>query len=168
MTLQRRLLILLLLSAPLVWGVGLLFGLNRARFEIYELYDTQQIRLARQVLSTLPSAWLNGVPADTVAAPSSPGSTGDADLDDMSIAIWSRRDQLLLVDHEGVFLPVRHGALGFVDLTLYGEAWRVYYLPSTSGEWQVAVGQKQDEREDRKSTRLNSSHGGISRMPSSA
>ncbi len=146
MTLQRRLLILLLLSAPLVWGAGLLFGLNRARFEINELFDTQQIRLARQVLSTLPSVSLNETPA--VAAPISPGSLGDSELDDLSIAVWNRRDQLLLVDREGVLLPVRHGAQGFVDLVLDSDVWRVYYVPSASGDWQIAVGQKQEEREE--------------------
>ena len=146
MTLQRRLLILLLLSAPLVWGAGLLFGLNRARFEINELFDTQQIRLARQVLATLPSVSLNETPA--VAAAISPGSLGDSELDDLSIAVWNRRDHLLLVDREGVLLPVRRGAQGFVDLVLDGEAWRVYYVPSASGDWQIAVGQKQEEREE--------------------
>lgn len=146
MTLQRRLLILLLLSAPLVWGAGLMFGLNRARFEINELFDTQQIRLARQVLATLPSASLNESP--TVAAPVSPGSLGDSQLDHLSIAVWNRRGQLLLVDREGVLLPVRGGAQGFVDLVLDNEAWRVYYVPSASGDWQIAVGQKQEEREE--------------------
>jgi two-component system, OmpR family, sensor histidine kinase QseC len=147
LTLQRRLLILLLLSAPLVWGAGLLFGLSNAGLEINELFDTQQIRLARQVLSTLPSASLDVVPA-TAAAPSSPGSLGDGDLDDLSIAVWNRQGQLLLVDREGVLLPVRHGAEGFADLTLDGEVWRTYYLPAASGEWLVAVGQKQDERDE--------------------
>ena len=147
MTLQRRLLILLLLSAPLVWGAGLLFGLKHASFEINELFDTQQIRLARQMLSTLPSASLDALPASP-AAPSSPGSMGDADLDDLSIAVWNREGQLLLVDREGVLLPVRHGAAGFADLTLDGEVWRTYYLPAASGEWLVAVGTKQEERDE--------------------
>ena len=147
MTLQRRLLLLLLLSAPLVWGAGLLFGLNRARFEINELFDTQQIRLARQVLSTLPSAALNGAAAAT-PAPTSPGSLGDSELDGLSIAVWDKSDQLLLVDREGVLLPVRPGAQGFIDLTLHGEAWRVYYVPSAGGEWKIAVGQKQEERDE--------------------
>jgi two-component system sensor histidine kinase QseC len=146
MTLQRRLLLFLLLSAPLVWGVGLLFGLNHARFEIDELYDTQQIRLARQVLSTLPSAALNGEPAR--AAPTSPGSQGSAELDGLSIAVWDRRGRLLLADREGMLLPAQPGAHGFVPLTFDGEAWRVYYLPSESGEWAVAVGQKQQERDE--------------------
>jgi two-component system sensor histidine kinase QseC len=146
-TLQRRLMILLLLSAPLVWGAGLLFGLNRARLEINELFDTQQIRLARQILSTLPSVTLNGTPAATPAA-TSPGSLGDAGLEDLSIAVWNQRNQLLLFDREGVLLPARHGAQGFGDMTLEGEAWRVYYLPSASGEWEIAIGQKQEERDE--------------------
>jgi two-component system sensor histidine kinase QseC len=146
MTLQRRLLILLLLTAPLVWGAGLLLSLNRARYEINELFDTQQIRLARQVLSTLPSASLNGAPAK--AAPTSPGSLGDSELDDMAIAVWTAGGQLLLVDREGVLLPPRPGAQGFVNLTLSDELWRVYYVPSASDEWEIAVGQKQDERDE--------------------
>ena len=147
MTLQRRLLILLLLSAPLVWGAGLLFWVEHARFEINELFDTQQIRLARQVLSTLPSASLNGKAASPITAPS-PGSLGDAELDDLSIAVWDRTDRLLLVDREGVLLPVRHGDEGFINLTLGGETWRTYYVPADSGDWQIAVGQRQEERDE--------------------
>jgi two-component system sensor histidine kinase QseC len=63
MTLQRRLLLFLLLGAPLVWAAGLLFGFNQAHNEIDELFDTQQVRLARQLLSTLPSASLGVIAA---------------------------------------------------------------------------------------------------------
>jgi len=146
-TLQRRLLLLLLLSAPLVWGAGLLYGLSHARLEINELFDTQQIQLARQVLSTLPAVSLpeaNG--AASVPALREPA--GDADLDDLSIAVWNREGRLLLVDREALPLPAQPTTVGFVDMTLDGEAWRVYYLPATSGEWHVAVGQKHEERDE--------------------
>ena len=150
MTLQYRLMMMLLLSAPLVWGAGLLYGLREARIEINELFDTQQIRLARQVLATLPTASLDVMPANaaTFGPPGSVGSPGDADLDELSIAVWNRQDKLLLVDREGVLLPIRRESAGFVDITLGGEAWRVFYLPTASDEWRVAVGQKQEERDE--------------------
>lgn len=56
MSLQRRLLIYLLLCAPLVWGVALLASADRARDEVNELFDTEIIRLSRQVQATLVGA----------------------------------------------------------------------------------------------------------------
>jgi len=53
-SLQRRLLVFLLLCAPVVWGVALLLSASRARHEVNELFDTEIIRLARQVQATLP------------------------------------------------------------------------------------------------------------------
>ena len=53
MSLQRRLLLYLLVCAPLVWGIALYFSIDRARHEVNELYDTELIRIARQVQSTL-------------------------------------------------------------------------------------------------------------------
>ena len=124
MTLQRRMMLLLLLSAPLVWTGGLLFSLDRARHEINELYDTQLIRLARQMQSTLPLADIDVIdlpPTETAAQ----AALGDAELEDMATAVWNRDGRLLLVDREGVLLPRQPDASGFHDMTLGGELWRV-------------------------------------------
>lgn len=147
MTLQRRVLLLLLLSAPLVWIATGLFSLDRARYEINELFDTQLIRLARQVQSTLPRAALDAIAAPQVAEGAS-GPIGDAELEDLAIAVWNRDGGLLLVDREGALLPRDREASGFRDLVLAGEPWRVYYLQATSGDWLVAVGQQAHEREE--------------------
>ncbi len=145
MSLQRRLLVYLLLCAPLVWAVALLASADRARAEVNELFDTEIIRLARQVQVTL-----DGLPtqpaAGRVVAPVR--SSGAADLDDLALAVWNRQGQLLLVDREGVQLPHRAQAAGFVDLTLDNEAWRVYYLQAPEGEWLVAAGQRLHERDE--------------------
>ena len=145
MSLQRRLLVYLLLCAPLVWAVALLASADRARVEVNELFDTEIIRLARQVQVTL-----HGLPA--LQAPSRVlppvQAAGEADLDDLAIAVWNRQGQLLLVDREGVQLPHRAQAAGFVDLVLDGEAWRVYYLQAPAGEWLVAAGQRVHERDE--------------------
>jgi len=146
-TLQRRVLLLVLLSAPLVWLAAMLFSVDRARFEINELFDTELIRLARQVQSTLPLASLDVIEVPTEAARSR-AAEGDAELEDLAIAVWNRRGQLLLVDREGVELPHRPDASGFTDVTIGNAGWRVYYLQAASREWLIAVGQDKQEREE--------------------
>jgi len=141
-SLQRRLLLYLLICAPLVWGGALLVSAQRARHEVNELFDTEIIRLALQVQATLAVAVAPGQMLPR------PASAGEADLRDLAIAVWNRQGQLLLVDREGVQLPRRADATGFVDMTLGGEPWRVYYLQSPNGDWLVAAGQRGDERDE--------------------
>jgi two-component system sensor histidine kinase QseC len=142
MSLQRRLLLYLLVCAPVVWAVALLISADRARHEVNELFDTEIIRLALQVQATLVAA---GAPGQTLPAQQAPG---EADLRDLAIAVWNREGQLLLVDREGVQLPRRSDASGFVDMQLDGSRWRVYYLQSANGDWLVAAGQRGDERDE--------------------
>ena len=148
MSLQRRLLLYLLLSAPLVWAVALAASVQSARHEVDELFDTEMIRLARQVQVTLAAA----VPGASPVLPSAPGEgaegSGESDLSDLAVAVWDARGQLLLADREGVQLVRRPAAAGFVDEQLDGEAWRVYYLQSADGQWLVAAGQKAYERDE--------------------
>ena len=144
MTLQRRLLVLLLAGAPLIWAMAVGFALWRARAEINELFDTQLVRLAQQVAAMLPSAPLSGAPA---RLPPRPADSGAAELDDLSIAVWNGRGELLLADPEGAALPFDARADGFVDHELGGAQWRVYYLRG-DGSWHVAVGQAMEERRD--------------------
>jgi two-component system sensor histidine kinase QseC len=142
MSLQRRLLLYLLVCAPVVWAAALLISAHRARHEVNELFDTEIIRLALQVQATLASATM---PGQTL--PAQP-SAGEADLRDLAVAVWNRQGQLLLVDREGVQLPRRTDATGFFDMQLDGSAWRVYYLQSQTGDWLVAAGQRGDERDE--------------------
>ena len=144
MTLQRRLLILLLAGAPLAWALAVGFAVWRARFEINELFDTQQVRLAQQVAALLPSVHLDDQPG---RLPVLPADSGAAELEDLSIAVWNRRGELLLADREGHALPFDAAAEGFVNLKLGEASWRVFYLRG-SGPWRVAVGQATDERDE--------------------
>jgi two-component system sensor histidine kinase QseC len=143
-SLQRRLLLYLLLCAPLVWAVAAWTSMQRARHEIDELFDTEMIRLARQVQATLRPA---PMAAGSVPSPGEPvADVGSADVEDLALAVWDATGQLLLVDREGARLRWRHDAIGFVDETLDGEAWRVYYLPAAGGDWLVAAAQRLGER----------------------
>jgi two-component system sensor histidine kinase QseC len=149
-TLQRRLLLLLLVAVPAIWFAAVASSLLRAREEIGELFDTQQIRLAQQVLTLVQGqasqraeAWPEVQPAQL-----SNGDVGEAELKDLSVAVWSADGRLRLADREGTALPLRDRAPGFEDLTLQGEPWRVYYLRSADRAWTVAVGQASDERDE--------------------
>ncbi len=143
MSLRRRLLVYLLICAPVVWGLALVWSAQAARQEVNEMFDTELVRLARQVQAvTAPLG-------STAAAPErGPTPGGAADLDDLAIAIWDREGRPLLPDEDGPLLPRRNGALGFEDIVLGGEAWRVYYTPSPDGERLIAVGQMVHERDE--------------------
>lgn len=146
MSLQKRLLLYLLVSAPLVWLMALVASAQFARHEINELYDSEMIRLAREVQATLrPPVAGQEPPAPPMVKPS---DHGDAEIEDLAIAVWSHDGRLLSADREGVRLPYRRDGSGFADLTLGGEAWRVYYLQSFSGDRLVAAGQKVYERDE--------------------
>ena len=100
MTLQRRVMLFLLLAAPLVWTAGLIFSVSHVRDEIDELFDTQQVQLARQMLAVLPSASLNliATPAPASAPPepaASSAALGAADTAELSIAAWNRIQTVL-------------------------------------------------------------------------
>ena len=142
MSLQRRLLVYLLLCAPLVWALALVVSAERARHEVNELFDSEIIRLARQVQATLAGIHLDG------SSGPAPHEDGEADLRDLAVAVWDAQGKLLLVDREGVQLPRRPDASGFVELVLGGDRWRVYYLQSPNGEWLVATGQREYERDE--------------------
>ena len=147
MSLQRRLLTYLVVCAPLVWAAALFVSVDRARHEVNEMFDTELIRLARQVQLRLGNSHPE-VPAVLPPAPT-PGSagSGEADVRDLAIAVWDADGRLMLADGEGAQLPRVEGA-GFVDERINGNLWRVYYLRPLAGEWMVAAGQKAYERDE--------------------
>lgn len=148
MSLQRRLLLYLLVCAPLVWGVALYFSISRARHEVNEMFDTELIRLARQVQSTLSPAY----PGTTAVLPPEPREgdkdAGDADVRDLAVAVWNKEGRLMLADREGAQLQRLPQASGFVEQAVDGRNWRIYYLQSTDGNWLVAAGQGAYERDE--------------------
>ena len=143
MSLQRRLLWVLLISAPLVWSLAAWVSADRARHEIDELFDTEIIRLARKVQATS-----NGATAPPPPGAPAADTRGGADLNDLAIAVWDGQGQPLLLDREGSQLPYRAQAAGFVEVQIGREDWRVYYLQSADGQRLVAAGQRLQERDE--------------------
>ncbi|MCU0952293.1 MAG: sensor histidine kinase N-terminal domain-containing protein [Burkholderiaceae bacterium] len=147
MTLRRRLLVLLLVAAPLLWLLTLALTVLLVRHEVNELFDTQQVRLARQVLTLLP-AQPQALDGSALAAPPRGARAhGDAEIAEMAIAVASADGRLLLTDREGPGLPLTEPA-GFTDIAIGADDWRVYTLLSEGGGWRVVVGQMSEERDE--------------------
>ncbi|MFC5606259.1 ATP-binding protein [Variovorax soli] len=148
MSLQRRLLLYLLVCAPLVWGVALVFSIRQARLEVNEMFDTELIRLARQIEATLENAQSH----QTVTLPPPPAegapNAGQSDVRDLAVAVWNSEGRVSLSDNEGIALPYRPDATGFVEVLVDGDPWRVYYVRSPEKGWVVAAGQAAYERDE--------------------
>ena len=144
---QRRLLILLLACAALVWIATLAMSFLYARKEINELFDTQQVRLARQVVSTLPVDPSVELP-EVAELNHGKRREGAAEIEDLAIAVWNRAGRLSLADRQGVTLPRPRNGDGFINLDINGRDWRVYYLRSPNQAWVVGVGQRVSERQE--------------------
>jgi len=146
MSLQRRLLLYLLVCAPLVWSIGMLVSVSRARHEVNELYDSEMIRVARQVQGVLASLPAGAKPSRGLLV--AQGDMGESEVGDFAISAWDAAGELLAFDRDAVPLTRRPGASGFVDERIGNDRWRVYYLQSASGEWLVAAGQDAHERDE--------------------
>ncbi len=151
MSLQRRLMLYLLVCAPIVWAVAVLVSIDRSRHQVDELYDTELIRLARQVQASLleilpqrPPSMQQQLPP--LPLPGEPDS-GESDVRDLALAVWDGDGRLLLSDREGIDLPYRRSAVGFLELDVNGRHWRLYYLQAPSGHL-VASGQAAYERDE--------------------
>jgi len=146
MSLQRRLLLYLLVCAPLVWSIGMLVSVSRARHEVNELYDSEMIRVARQVQGVLASLPAGAKPSRGLLV--AQGDMGESEVGDFAISAWDAAGELLAFDRDAVLLTRRPGTTGFVDERIGNDRWRVYYLQSSSGEWLVAAGQDAHERDE--------------------
>jgi two-component system sensor histidine kinase QseC len=148
MSLQRRLILYLLVCAPIIWTAALAASVHRARHEVDEMFDTGLIRLARQLQVTVgastasPSSALPDLPSEGTQG------AGESDIRDLAMAIWDRDGRRLVADRSGAELPYHRDATGFTIEKIHDEDWRIYYLQSASGDWLIAAGQKVYERDE--------------------
>ncbi len=160
MTLQRRLLVLLLVAVPAIWTIAVTVSVWRTRQEINELFDNEQIRLAQQVMRivlsfdaatvrALPDADVRTPPA---AAPAE-GGIGSAELKDLAIAAWSAGGELRMVDGDGALLPFRAGPSGFVPMEIEGA--KASRGPSTTSTRRAAPGSSPSGRRRTSATKFS-------------
>ncbi len=151
-SIHRRLLVLLVIGLPLLWlgSAGLSFF--TARYEVNELFDTEQVLFAQLLASVDLRARQAGAEIhpnhsdnfkelfdDDVAG-------GEVDVDDFAFQLRDAHGVLRLADVKMTPLPVRTGYTGFADVQIGKSLWRVYYLNDPARDLYVAVGQKAKER----------------------
>lgn len=152
MTLQRRLILAVLVAVTFAWVFTSVLVYLSAQEEINELYDTAMVRMAQQMQAMLPLINTGAVPAPPSNGPT-PGDTdlgdlGDAGLGDLAIAAWHRGGQPLHIDPDGDRLPRLPNIRGFADRKIDGVPWRLYYLDDPVDGWRVCVGQIMAERQE--------------------
>lgn len=150
---RLRLLLLLLLFTPLLWAGTLLVAWLQARHEVDELFDTQQLLFARQLLASgvASARQERDLPrAKTLLKQQAPKNRrGDFDDDALSFAIWDAGGGLRLSSDGKQALPPPSGdASGFVALQHDDEEWRVLYLRAPDDSAIVAVGQELEFRRE--------------------
>lgn len=155
MTLQRRLILWVLVIAPLAWLLTTAATYWQARHEINELYDTDMMRLAQQVHALLPALHNQPVTLPRVVdTPTTQGDQGDAAPGDLAVAAWLANGNPLLTSAGEPALPFTNQVDGFVDTTLNNQHWRLYYLTDHTHGWRIAIGQRLGERAELVSTFL--------------
>ncbi|BEV73241.1 MULTISPECIES: ATP-binding protein [unclassified Paludibacterium] len=132
-SLQRRIVLALLLIAPLMWLLSAGVALYQTHEEINELYDAQLQLLARQLLTSG-----RGLQSDD----GSMRHGHDDEADALSQAIWRRDGRLIWADGAGADWQLPPGEGGFFLRVSHHGPWRIYALRSADGEHVVAVGQR--------------------------
>ena len=153
MTLRRRVLMWLLVIAPVIWLLAIVAAWIATKDEIDEFFDTRQVLLAQQVLAMLPvdaSSRAQTARADRAdpAPPKLRDDLGRADLGDMAIAAWSMTGERLSRPDPVVVLPFEREATGFRTRRIGGVDWRIHYLVDSHAGRVVAIGIRADERSD--------------------
>ncbi|QBJ78355.1 ATP-binding protein [Aquitalea sp. USM4] len=150
-TLQRRLAILLLVTVPLIWLVSTGVAAYVAHHEVDELYDTQLTLFARQLLIVNMGEHGDDLPLlPKTKKLIRGGDRGEAEDDDIGLAVWNADGSLLLSDGKGRRFTFDAGRRGFYSVRGDDgkDEWRLFYLPAPDGTRLVAVGQRQKLRHE--------------------
>ena len=148
MTLQRRLILAVLVVTPVVWLLTIAMTYVRAGHEINELYDTDMVRMAMQMHSLVPLVDITAAPSRARLPAIAEGNQGAAGLGDLAIAAWLPDGTPMHIDPDGDSLPPAKGIKGFTDQRIDGHRWRLYYLDDDVTGWRVCIGQKLGERNE--------------------
>ncbi|MCL6264315.1 ATP-binding protein [Craterilacuibacter sp. RT1T] len=149
MSKSLRLQVMLTVAAAilLIWGGSSAVAWLQVRHEIDELFDTQQIQFARQLLA----ADLHDFDEDGARLPRGKallpkqlpkGQRGNLEDDALSFIVWDDEGRVVFSDGEDQGFAPPDGQHGFYNVSLDGDNWRVLYLPMPDGHRIAAVGQQ--------------------------
>ena len=151
-SLRLRLFAALLLATGIVWLAAVVWIAVGSRREVERVLDTRLQEAARMVVSLVTDL---DHPSSTTAE-GRPAQLGSYERQ-LSCQVWSLDGRLIARSSGAPDRKLSEAAPGFSERTIDGETWRVFTAEDAGRNVR-----------DRKSTRLNSSHSGESRMPSSA
>ncbi len=140
------------------WGSASLSAWYQTRETINELFDTQQMLLAKRLLS------LDFATLDNVSLPKTKRllrhNRGDQDDDALAFAVFSRDGKQVLNDGDnGKHLPFEADYQGFRDGRLDNDddRWRFVWLTTEDQQFRVIVGQEWEYRDDMAKDLVNAS-----------
>ncbi len=147
-SLLSRILCFFSCAALFVWLVTGVFTWFSGKEYIDTFFDTQQILFAKNFAVMNFEPTVNALPK-TKALLAGRGKAGEEEDDALSFAIFSKEGNLLFTDGEDgqdfYFLP---NTIGFVNVRIEDEIWRMFWVESLDKERIIAVGQELDYRED--------------------
>lgn len=149
MSLFLRLGIGLMLILGICWGAATLSARYQTRDTINELFDTQQLLLAKRLLT------LNFTSVNETSLPRSkkilPHNRGEQDDDALAFAVFTRDGKPVLNDGDnGKDLLFNADHQGFLNGQLRDDddPWRLVWLTTPDQRYRVVVGQEWEYRDD--------------------
>lgn len=149
MSLFLRLGIGLVLILGICWGTATLSAWYKTRDTINELFDTQQMLLAKRLLK-LDFTSLNGTSLPKTKKLLD-HNRGEQDDDALAFAVFDRQGKQVINDGDnGKDLPFDANHQGFQDGQLNGDddPWRFVWLTTPDQHYRVVVGQEWEYRDD--------------------
>lgn len=151
-SLRARLLLFFTLLLLAAWGCAATLAWSEGRKYINEFFDTQQILLAKTLLSADWEPGMGHLPKTRrLLRDADKRSRGHEEDDALAFAVFNRQGQSLLTDGEkGARFQFEPEQRGFVHARLMdsSDEWRIFWVASPDGRRVVAVGQEQEFRQD--------------------
>lgn len=170
-SIQKRLLVSLLIGLPTLWLTVILSIAWQLWHEINDINDAQLVQIARYLLITEPNSTIKNAKKavsltdidlnDNLDKEDDQPLNQDIDEineddEDTGFAIWDRQGRLLLSDGDGdefVFLAKHQGFLEknhseYQQVNDFSHRWRLFYVQDRQRQRVIAVGQNLQNREE--------------------
>jgi two-component system sensor histidine kinase QseC len=139
-SLRRRLLLALLATTLLVWGVTLYFGYRDTRHELDELLDAHLAQSASLLIAQI------GHETDEIDVEHSPRLYRHQRK--VAFQIWERGKSLLLHSASAPNIRLSPVAEGFSDSEAGGDLWRVFSAWDDTRHFLIQVGERREARDE--------------------
>lgn len=151
-SLRARLLLFFSLLLLVAWACAASLAWREGRKYINEFFDTQQILLAKTLLTAEWEPGVSHLPkTGRLLRNANKRSRGHEEDDALAFAVFDRQGQRLLTDGENgarfQFEPERRGFV-HAPLMKSNDEWRIFWIATPNGDRVVAVGQEQEFRQD--------------------